>query len=579
METVLSFPHLVHFGAFAADLQAGELRKDGVKVRLQYQPFQILAILLEHPGELVTREELRKRLWSDGTFVDFDHSLATAVKKLRQALGDWADNPQFIETLSRRGYRFVGIVDAKRRADRITLAVLPFENLSAEPEQEYFSDGMTEEMIAHLGRLNPQRLGVIARASAMRYKNTDKGVDQIGRELGVGYILKGSVRRAANLVRVGAELIKVADQTHCWAESYERDWANVPAIPGEIARRITQSLAVQLLPAQQATTARPATANPEAQEAFLKGRYCLNKGTAAGLKKAIEYFEQAATGDRGYAVAYAGLAVAYNLADFFRVLPARQAFPRAKAAAIKALEFNEMLPEAHYALAFAILSFDWDWAAAERIFMRAFEINPYFATTRHWYGFCLGMLGRVDEALREIRRALELDPLSLIIRTHLGLILYQARRYDEAIKEFRQTLEMEPRFAAAHHFLGGAYAQKAMYQETISHLQRAVVLSERRPDKLAALGHAYAVFGENAKAQKVLQELRGLSEQRFVSAYDFAILYAGLGEKGQAFEWLERAYGERAFSLLMGLKVEPKLDSLRSDPQFQDLVRRAEFPA
>ena len=305
----------------------------------------------------------------------------------------------------------------------------------------------------------------------------------------------------------------------------------------------------------------------------------LNKGTAAGLKKAIEHFEQAASGDRGYAVAYAGLAIAYNLADFFRVLPARQAFPRAKAAAIKAMEFNKMLPEAHYALAFAVLSFDWDWAAAERIFMRAFEINPYFATTRHWYGFCLGMLGRVDEALREIRRALELDPLSLIIRTHLGLMLYRARRYDEAIKAFRQTLEMEPQFAAAHHFLGGAYAQKAMNEETISNLQRAVILSERRPDKLAALGHAYAVFGEDAKAQKVLEELRGLSEQRFVSAYDFAILYDGLGEKDQSFEWLERAYEERAFSLFMGLKVEPRLDSLQSDPRFQDLVRRVGLPA
>jgi tetratricopeptide (TPR) repeat protein len=267
------------------------------------------------------------------------------------------------------------------------------------------------------------------------------------------------------------------------------------------------------------------------------------------------------------------------LADYFRVLPARQAFPKAKAAAIKASELNERLAEAHNALAFATLSFDWDWAAAEWIFMRAFEINPHFATARHWYGFCLGMLGRVDEALIEVRRALELDPYSLIIRTHGGLMLYWARRYDEAIEQFGQTLEVEPQFAAAHYFLGWACEQKAMYEETISHLQTALVLSERSPDMLAALGHAYAVFDKKAKAEKVLEELRELSKQRFVSAYDFAILYAGLGQKDQAFKWLESAYEERSFSLVMSLKAEPRLDSLQTDPRFQDLVHRIGLPA
>jgi TolB-like protein/DNA-binding winged helix-turn-helix (wHTH) protein/Flp pilus assembly protein TadD len=579
MEKVSSVSRVVRFGAFAVDLQTGELRKHGVKVRLQQKPFQILATLLERPRELVTREELRKRLWPGDTFVDFEQSLATAVKKLRQALGDSPDHPRFIETLPRRGYRFIGIVDAEPRAGRVILAVLPFENSSANPKQEYFSDGMTEEVIAQLGRLNPQRLGVIARASAMHYRDTDKGIDQIGRELGADYILKGRVRRVGDRVRVAAELIKVTDQTHLWAETYERDWADVLAIQGEVARRITHSLAVELLPAQQATMARTSTANPEAHEAFLKGRYSLNKGTAEGFKKAIEHFEQATSKDPGYAVAHAGLATAYDLADFFRIVPARQAFPKAKAAAIKALELNEMLAEAHNALAFATLSFDWDWAAAERIFMRAFEINPHFATARHWYGFCLGMLGRVEDALREIRRALELDPFSLIIRTHVGLMLYRARRYDEAVEQFRQTLEMEPRFAAAHYFLGWACEQKMMYKETIRHLQTALVLSQRSPDRLAALGHAYAVFGKKAKAQKVLEELRLLSKRRFVSAYDFAILYAGLGEKDQAFGWLEKAYEERSFSLVMSLKAEPRLDNLQSDPRFQDLVRRVGLPA
>jgi TolB-like protein/Tfp pilus assembly protein PilF len=573
-----SLSRAIHFGAFTVDLEAGELRKRGVKIRLQDQPLQILAALLERPGEVVTREELQKRLWSADTFVDFHHSLATAVKKIRQALDDSADNPRFIETLRRRGYRFIGSVDAEPRAGKIMLAVLPFENMSADPEQEYFSDGMTEEIIAQLGRLNLQRLGVIARASVMRYKNTDKGIDQVGRELGVGYILKGSVRRAGDLVRVAAELIQATDQTHLWAESYERDWADVHAIYREVADCITRSLEVGFLPAEQLARSAASTTNPGAHKAFLKGRYFWNKGTGDGLKKAIEYFEQATAEDPGYAVAYAGLAVAYNLADYFRVFPARQAFPKAKAAALKALELNAQLAEAHNCLAFASLSFDWDWAGAERSYTRAFEINPNFATARHWYGFFLGMLGRVDEALAEVRRAQELDPLSLIINTHLGLMLYWARRHDEAIEQLWQTLEMEPDFAAAHGCIGWVYEQKGMYEESISHLHKAIILSGGSPEKIAALGHAYATFDRRGKADDVLEQLRGLSEGRFVSAYDFAIIHAGLGEKDQAFEWLERAYEERSFSLVMSLKAEPGLDQLRSDLRFQDLLSRIGLP-
>ena len=443
MEKVSSRPREVRFAAFAVDLQAGELRKHGMKVRLQEQPFQMLLVLLERPGEVVTREELQKRLWPGDTFVDFEHSLATAVKKLRHALGDSAVHPQFIETLPRRGYRFIATLEAEPRARKPILAVLPFENLTGDPGQEYFSDGMTEEMIARLGRLYPQRLGVIARASAIRYKNTDKDIDQIGRELGADYVLKGSVRSAGDQVRITVELIQAKDRTHLWADSFEGDRANVLAIHSEVARHIARSLHVELLPVKRAAMAGASTANQGAHGAFLKGRYCLNKGTAEGVKNAIEHFEEATSRDSSYAVAYAGSAVALDLADYFRVFPGRQAFPRAKAAAIKALELNDSLPEAHNALAFAKHSFDWDWAGAEQAYQRAIELNPNFATARHWHGFYLGMLGRVDEALAEVRRAQELNPLSLIIRTHLGLMLYRGRRYDEAIEQFRQTLEME----------------------------------------------------------------------------------------------------------------------------------------
>jgi len=578
MEKGPSRPHEVRFAAFAVDLQAGELRKHGVKIRLQEQPFQMLSVLLERPGEVVTREELRERLWSGNTFVDFEHSLATAVKKLRRALGDSAAHSQFIETLPRRGYRFVATLEAEPRAAKPILAVLPFANLTGNAGQEYFSDGMTEEMIARLGRLYPQRLGVIARASAIRYKNTDKDIDQIGRELGADYVLEGSVRRAGKRVRITAELIQVKDRTHLWADSFEGDRANLVAVHSEIARHVARSLQIELRPAKHAAMAGASTTNQEAHGAFLKGRYCLNKGTAEGVKNAIEHFEEATSRDSRYAVAYAGLAVALDLADQFRVFPGKEAFPRAKAAALKALELNYSLPEAHNALAFAKHSFDWDWAGAEPIYQRAIELNPNFATARHWHGFYLGMLGRVDEALTEMRRAQELNPLSLIIRTHLGLMLYRGRRYDEAIEQLRQTLEMEADFAAAHYFLAWAYEQKGMYEETITHLQKALAVSPGSPDRVGALGHAHAVFKRRGLAQKALKELHELSKRRFVSAYDFAIIYIGLGEADQAFKWLERACEERSFSMLMSLKTEPMLDALRSDPRFQDLVRRVGLP-
>ena len=575
MEKASSHSPEVRFAAFAVDLNAGELRKHGVKVRLQEQPFQLLSVLIERPGQVVMREELRKRLWSGNTFVDFEHSLATAVKKLRRALGDSAVHPHFIETLPRRGYRFMAALEPQPGAGKPIVAVLPFESLSGDAGQEYFSDGMTEEMIARLGRLQPRRLGVIARASAMRYKNSDKDIDQIGRELGADYVLKGSVRCAGDRVQITAELIQVKDRTHLWADRFEGDRTNVVAFHGAIAHHIARTLRIEAPPAKRALAVGVSTANPEAHGAFLRGRYCLNKGTAEGVKNAIAYLEEATSRDPRYAVAHAGLAVALDLADHFRVAPGRDAFPRAKAVAMKALELNDSLPEAHNALAFATHSLDCNWAEAERAYQRAIALNPNFATARHWHGFFLGMVGRVDEAVAEIRRAQELDPLSIIIRTHLGLMLYQGRRYDEAIKQLRQTLEMEPYFAAAHYFLALAYEQKRMCEETITHLQKALTVSPGSPDKVGALGHAYAVFKRRADARKAFNELQKLRERRFVSAFDFAIICTGLNETDQAFKWLERAHTERSFSMLMSLKGEPRFDALRSDPRFQDLVRRA----
>jgi len=578
MEKGTSRTNEVRFAAFELDLQSGELRKHGAKIRLQEQPFQILSALLERPREVVTREELRKKLWPGDTFVDFEQSLATAVKKLRRALGDSAAHPQFIETLPRRGYRFLGSLEAKPDAAKPIVAVLPFENRTGDAGQEYVSDGMTEEIIARLGRLNPQRLGVIARASAIRYKHTDKDVDQIGQELGADYLLKGSVRGAGQRLQVAAELIQVKDRTHLWADHFEGDLDNVPAFHAAIARHIARSLQIEVPPAKRLFATGTSTVTPEAQGAFLRGRYCLNKGTAEGIKNAIAYFEEATAHDSGYAVAHAGLAVALDLADHFRILPGSRAFPRAKVAAINALELNDSLPEAHNALAFATHSYDWNWDGAEQEYQRAIALNPNFATARHWHGFYLGILGRLDEAMAELRRAQELNPLSIIIRTHRGLMLYRGGRYDEAIAQLAQTLDMEPYFAAAHYFLALCYQQKEKYEEAIERLESALKISPRSPDLVGALGHAHAAFKRKSEARKALKELYELEEQRFVSAFDFAMVYCGLGEADQAFEWLEKARGERSFSMLLSLKAEPRLDPLRADFRFQDLLRQVGLP-
>lgn len=578
MDNVSSHTDPIRFGAFAVNLQAGELRKHGAKVKLQEQPFQILAALLERPGEVVTREELRKRIWQGDTFVDFEQSLATAVKKLRRALEDSADHPSLVETLPRRGYRFLAALEARDGNSKPIVAMLPFENLSGEKKFENFIDGLTEEMIARLGRLQPQRLGVISCASAVRYKDTDKDIDQIGTELGADYVVKGGVRCNGQRVRITAELIQVKDRTHLWADRYEGEPAYTPVFQSAIARHIARSLQIEA-PASSRVSSEPvSSAIPEAHAAFLRGRYCLDKGTAEGVKNAIPYFQEATAQDPLYAAAHAALAASLDLADHFRVLAGVKAFPRAKAAATRALELDDALPEAHSALAFARHSFDWDWDGAGQAYQRAIALNSNFAAARHWHGFYLGMLGRVEEAIAELRRAQELNPLSIIIRTHLGLMLHWGGRYREAAEQVTQTLEMEPYFAAAHSTLALTLEQQGKYQETVGHLEKALEFSPGSPDHVGALGHAHAVFKKKAQARKALEQLHELAETRYVSAYDFAIVCVGLGEANQAFTWLEKALEERSFSMLMSLKADPRLAPLRSDRRFPELLRRIGLP-
>ncbi len=628
---------ILGFGSFEVDLASGELRREGLKVKLQDQPLRLLALLLERAGEVVTREELRNRLWPADTFVDFDHSLNTAVRKLREALGDSAEAPRYVETLARRGYRFAvpvrdreapappalsadaevpspathtaarglpspprvvaiaGVLGAAalvaywmgarpgprtQPGRRLTLAVLPFDNLSGEADQEYLSDGLTEEMITQLGRLEPDRLRVTARSSTWKYKHADRDIDRLRQELGADYVLEGSLRRAGERVRVTAQLIQAVDQTHVWAETYERDLGDVLVLESEVARAVARAIALTLTPDAQARLASARSVRGESYQDYLRGRYFWNRRTEAALKQAIGYFQRAIAADPDYARAYSGLADCYSslgASSIVGALPPRQAMPEAKAAALKALQIDGTLAEAHNSLAMVHLLYDWDLAASEREFRRALELDPEYTTAHHWYSHTLIVLGRTDESLAESKRALELEPLNLAIGGHLGWHYLYARQYDQAIEQFRKTLELDPAFPQAQRYAAWAYLQKGMHQEAIASLRAALGQLGRNPAVEGELGHALGVAGQRAEALAMLEGLRQLSSTRYVSPYSVALVHCGLGDRDQALAWLEKAYLERS-DYMPYLNREPMLDGLRSDPRFAALVRRVGLP-
>ncbi len=574
---------IVRFGPYEVSWKARELRKYGLKVKLQQKPLQILMLLLERAGEVVTREELREQLWGDEVFIDCECSLSAAINKLREALNDSPTKPRFVETLPRQGYRFIGTpVEVKTTSPpegRPMLAVLPFENLSGDPSEDFFSDGLTEEMILQLGRLHPERLGVIARTSIMQYKGTNKNLEEIGRELGVGYVLEGSVRRAGGRVRITAQLVQVNDQTSLWAESYDRDLSDILALQSEVAQAVAREIKIKLTPQEQARLSAPITVTPAAYEAYLKGRYFGNKVTEDGYKKSLEYFKQAVHQDPYLALAHAGVADTYIFSADTGVdaLPPQEAMPKAKAAATKALEIDPTLAAPHASLAMVAWRYHWDWKEAEREFRSAIQLNPNYPTAHLMYCWYLAAAGRLEEATAEIEWARGLDPLSLIISANVGWTLIIARRYERAIQQLRRGIELDPNFALAHHLLGRAYAQQAQFQEATAELQKAIDLSGGSPFMTAVLGNALALAGKRKEALNVLKKLQELSKQRFVSSFDRATVYVGLGQKDQVFFWLERAYEERT-SYFAYLKVDPMLDSLHGDPRFADLIRRIGFP-
>lgn len=455
---------------------------------------------------------------------------------------------------------------------KITLAVLPFENVNRDPQQDYFCDGLTDEMINQLGRLQPDRMAVIARTSAMQYKGSRKRVDQIGRELGVDYILETSVRREDARVRISAQLIQVRDQTALWTESYDYDEASVFALESDVATRISSSLAFQLLPGQRRAKSR--RTSPEAHDAYLKGRYHWNKGSVDERRKAYNYFDQAVAIDPNFAPGYADLASYYaTTAD----LPSKVAMPRAKDYALKALELDETLAQAHTALAGVRFLGDWNWTGAENEFKRAVALNPSDAEAHRIYSYYLLALGRFQEALLEVQRARELDPLSLFTSVNAGWTFYFARQYDGAIEQCKKALQLDVNSDGAHACLGWSYRAKGISNQAIAETELAAKLSPRDPSRVVGLAWAYAQFNRKADAKKLLAQLNERAQHDYIPPYLFAIIYVALGEREQALGALERAYTERD-TYLVRLKVDDAFDPLKGDPRFQILLHRIGFP-
>ncbi len=609
------------FGPFRLEVGEGRLSREGQAIPLAPKAFQTLLVLVENAGHLVEKDDLIKQVWPD-TFVE-ESNLAQHIFAIRRALAEDQPQTEYIETVPKRGYRFVAPVqriEAGRPASRgemasrkgrpriliagvagvalvavllfawrwffprpqpatsqIMLAVLPFQNLTGDPEKEYLGDGLTEEVTTQLSAVQPRRLAVIARTSAMKYKNTSVDARQIGRELGAQYLLEGSIRQEGGHSRITAQLIRVQDQTHLWAETFTRDAREFLPLQDEVSQAIVRQIHARLLPAEPYTSRGAAPpSNPQAREAYLKGRFFWNKRSREGLTKALEYFTRATELAPNFAEAHAGLAETYILLGQYNYLRPNEAYPKARAEADKALEADDSLSQGHLARAVVAAYYDWNWVAAERGYQRALTLNPGYATAHQWYGEFRAIMGRFDEARAALRRARELDPLSPIVTVMTGAPEYFSGSYDAAILQFRKALELEPNFLPAHLNLALAYSQKGMHEEAIAAAQRALDMTQGRVGK-ATLAYAYARAGRKEEAQAILGDLKELSKREYVPPLDLAAILTALGEKDGAFEQLEAAYRERDEYFVI-VRVEPMFAPLRSDPRFADLLRRIGLP-
>ena len=558
----------VCFGCFEADLNSRRLLKNGLRIPLQEQPFEILATLLSQPGRVFSREELREKVWEPGIAVDFERGLNKAVNRLREALGDSPDHPLFIETVPKHGYRFIAAVQQPIRS----IAVLPLDNVSCDAGQDYWAVGLTDELIAHLSRRVNNR--VISRTSVMRFRNTQAPPAEIGRQLGVDTLIDGSVSVSAGRVRVRVSLVDVVTGRSIWAETYERETSDMVAVQGQIAEELARRLHPRLTPLQKGDAS--ARVLPAAYEAYLKGRFFWNQRTEGSLAKSLDYFNRAIDLDPCYAAPLAGLADVYIVLGILGLRVPAEVFPRARAAAERALALDPYLPGVHESLAAVLSHYDWQWREAEHEFQLALELNPNSTAAHQWYAGLLILTGRRSEAIAEAMRARDLDPLSPLQNAFVGLVHMKARRQQEAIKWCREALELDANHAFSRLILARVLDAQGDLHEALRESEKAAELAGEGMPYAAYLGYVHARLGNRAQAFGVLKRLQELGARRHICAYDIGLIYMALEEKELAFEWFERAFRERAVRLCeLG---DPAFDQLRSEPKFQDLARRIALP-
>jgi TolB-like protein/DNA-binding winged helix-turn-helix (wHTH) protein/Tfp pilus assembly protein PilF len=609
----------LRFGVFEVDRSTGQVRRHGFRLKLHDKAFQVLLALLERPGEVVSREALRQRLWPEDVFVDFDNNLNNAVSRLRESLQDSAESPRFIETVPRRGYRFIATVEghaspapavpaaapgalpsgrrpsrfataavvalavtaaafallvyrpwSRTRAPLDSLAVLPF--VTPEAQDEYLAFGVTEALTAELSTI--PTLKVISQTSALQYKGVNKALPQIARELGVAAVLEGSVVREGDRVRVTAQLIDATSDTHLWAGSYTRDVRGLLVMQSEIARAVAREVRVQLSSESQAAIATARTVNPEVHEAYLRGRYYLSQGTESGRTRALAQFERALTIDPGHAPSHAGLANYYAITDS---VPATVAMPKAKLHAQRALALDDTLADAHASLAAIHHYGDWDWQAAEAQFRRALELDPGNSRARRWYGMHLSAMGRHAEALEHVQRAVETDPLSVIALDSLAYVWVNARHPDRALEAARRILELnqDDPVGLEHLAIGSILSGK--YEPALEAIGKGLAASGRDVVFLVLLAHTQGALSRTADMQATLAELNEAARKGFVPPTLFAIARLGRPDQEAALGWLDKAHELRDPYLVL-LKVSPWFDPLRDHPRFQRLLRRMNFP-
>ncbi len=572
------------FGRFEIDSRTRELRKDGVRLRLQDQPFALLALMLEHPGELLTRDELRDRLWPQGTFVDFEHGLNAAIKRLRAVLGDSAERPRFVETLHRRGYRFIARVErvnshgayelAAAGDTRRRIAVLPFTTLDEATVPESFAGGLSEELVTQLGRLCSDRLGVIARSSSSRVQRADRTAREIGAALRAQYLLEGTVRRHADRVRITAQLVEAAGETQLWAESYDRPLSDALLVQSDVATQIVRALAVELLP-DRAPMPSTGTRNVEAHQAFLKGRYYWNQPGEQGLRECMEFYRHALSLDPQFADAHGALARATVAAAEYYVRPPREAFDDAEASAARALALDASQSEAFTALAEVRRGRDFDWDGADEAYRRALSVNPSNEGARRLYGVFLASRGQIGEAAVHTDVACELDPLCLVSNTGAAWVRFVAGDYADVIDRCRHTIDMANDFPAPHRLMAGALVQLGDAKAGVRHLE-AAAHTHWEPPTLACLAHAAAASGDAMRALQLLGHLEEMSKTRYVSRYYRALAWSGLGDMDKAFAALTCAC-EECDPALMLVNTDPRFEALRDDPRYAALAGRLGF--